>query len=91
MFIEERDRCQFSWEDLGDIETGRPYLGLLVPVLVYRLLQYTLRDVLIQEFNVEKANELFLKRENWQENTSVKTFLIKACPSTNSSLNCRKL
>jgi predicted hydrocarbon binding protein len=61
MFIEERDHCQFAWADLGDIETGRPNLGPLAPVLVYRLLQYTLRDVLINEFNVEKANELFFK------------------------------
>jgi len=61
MFIEKRDHGRFSWVDLGDIETGRPHLGPMVPVLVYRLLQYTLRDVLIQEFNAEKANELFFK------------------------------
>ncbi len=61
MFIEERDLSRFSWADLGDIETGRPHLGLMTPVLVYRLLQYTLRDVLIQEFDVEKANALFFQ------------------------------
>jgi predicted hydrocarbon binding protein len=61
MFLEERDYCKFSWEDLGDIESGRPNLGTLAPVLVYRLLQYTLRDVLIQEFNVDKTNEVFFQ------------------------------
>lgn len=61
MFMEERDHCRFSWVDLGDIETGRPHLGPMAPVLVYRLLQYTLRDVLIQEFSVEKANALFFR------------------------------
>ena len=61
MFIEERDHCRFSWGDLGDIETGRPHLGPMAPVFVYRLLQYTVRDVLIQEFNVETANALFFK------------------------------
>ena len=35
MFAEERDRCQFKWEDLGDVESGRPNLGQSVPVLVY--------------------------------------------------------
>ncbi len=61
MFKEERNQTTFTWEDLGDIETGRPDLGLMVPVLAYRLLQYTMRDVLITEFSVEKANEIFIK------------------------------
>ena len=49
MFKEERDKSKFSWEDLGDINGGRPNLGLMVPVLAYRLLQYTFRDVMITE------------------------------------------
>jgi uncharacterized protein len=58
MFKEERERSRFSWSDLGDIETGRPHLGPLVPVLIYRLFQYTLRDVLIAELDVRKADDL---------------------------------
>ncbi|MCK5686630.1 4-vinyl reductase [bacterium] len=61
MFNEERDYNKFSWEDLGDIEEGRPELGLEVPVFLYRLFQYTLRDVLITEFSVEKANDIIEK------------------------------
>ena len=61
MFKEERDYNKFVWKDLGDIENGRPYLGLTVPVLAYRLLQYTLRDVLITELGVDKANDIFIK------------------------------
>ncbi len=61
MFKEDRNYNKFTWEDLGDIEKGRPNLGTLAPVLVYRLLQYTLRDVLITEFDVEKANDIFIK------------------------------
>ena len=61
MFNEERDFCRFSWEDLGDIELGRPNLGTMVPVLVYRLLQYTLRDVLISEFDVKTSNDIIFK------------------------------
>jgi predicted hydrocarbon binding protein len=61
MFKEERDYNKFKWEDLGDIKTGRPNLGLKVPVLAYRLLQYTLRDTLITELGVEKTNEIIIK------------------------------
>ncbi len=61
MFKEERSYSKFSWEDLGDIEQGRPNLGPTVPVSVYRLFQYALRDVLITEWGVEKANDIFVK------------------------------
>jgi uncharacterized protein len=59
MFKEERDTNTFSWKDLGDIEKGRPNLGLNCTVLGYRLLQYTLRDELIRQFGVEKGREVF--------------------------------
>jgi predicted hydrocarbon binding protein len=61
MFKEERDYNKFSWEDLGDIDAGRPNLGQLVPVIVYRLFQYTMRDVLITEIDVASANDIFIK------------------------------
>ena len=61
MFKEERNYSKFAWKDLGDIEHGRPNLGLTVPVLAYRLLQYTLRDVLITELGVDKANDILIK------------------------------
>lgn len=59
MFKEERQNYKFKWQDLGDIDTGRPNLGLQVPVLAYRLLQYTLRDVLIADLGVDVANAIF--------------------------------
>ncbi len=52
---------EFSWDKLGDISKGRENLGELMPVLVYRLLEYSMNDVLTQEFGVEKASELFFK------------------------------
>lgn len=61
MFKEEREDYQFQWKDIGDIKKGRPNLGETTMVAVYRLMQYTLRDVLIKEFNVDKAGELFVK------------------------------
>jgi uncharacterized protein len=59
MFREERDRSQFEWSMLGDLKEGRPNLGPMAHLAVYRLMQYTLRDVLIQEFGVEKADHVF--------------------------------
>jgi uncharacterized protein len=61
MFKEERDWNKFAWKDLGDLEKGRPNLGLNAPVLAYRLLQYTLRDILITELGVGKANDILIK------------------------------
>jgi len=61
MFKEEREDYQFQWKDIGNIQKGRPNLGETTMVAVYRLMQYTLRDVLIKEFNVDKAGELFVK------------------------------
>jgi len=61
MFKEERNCNNFSWKDLGDIRQGRPNLGPTVPVLVYRLFQYTLRDRLIAELGVNKANEILVQ------------------------------
>jgi uncharacterized protein len=58
MFSEERTEYQFKWKDLGNIELGRPHLGSLMAVAVYRLMQYTLRDVLIKQFGVAKADRL---------------------------------
>lgn len=61
MFKEERKDSTFEWDMIGDVETGRPNLGASMPVSVYRLMQFTLRDLLIQEFDVAKADELFYK------------------------------
>jgi predicted hydrocarbon binding protein len=47
----------FSWEKLGNIKEGRGDLGEDVPVLVYRLMQYTMLDVLAREFGEDKAND----------------------------------
>lgn len=49
----------FSWNNLGDISKGRANLGEDVPVLVYRLMQYTLLDVLCREYGQVEANKIF--------------------------------
>jgi predicted hydrocarbon binding protein len=61
MFKEERDECQFKWSMLGDIQKGRPNLGPLMHVAVYRLMQFTLRDILVRDFGVEKADKIIFE------------------------------
>jgi uncharacterized protein len=58
MAMFKNELYRFQWKDLGDIEGGRPNLGNLMNVAVYRLMQYTLRDVLNQHLSVEKATEV---------------------------------
>jgi predicted hydrocarbon binding protein len=49
----------FVWENLGDIREGRGDLGEFMPVLVYRLMQFTMLDVLAKAYGPEKANDHF--------------------------------
>jgi predicted hydrocarbon binding protein len=58
IFTKKRDHGVFSWTDLENIKEGRGSLGEEMPVLVYRLMQYTLVDILTKEFGREKANHL---------------------------------
>jgi len=50
---------EFSWDNLGDIKEGRADLGEDMPVLVYRLMQFTLLDILTKDFGAAKADEYF--------------------------------
>ncbi len=58
MFKEERGSPRFDWNMIGDIGKGRPNLGGSTEVAVYRLMQFTLRDVMIQRLGVEGANRV---------------------------------
>lgn len=50
----------FSWDAvIGDMDSARPSLGPSTRVEVYRLFQFTLRDILEQNYGTEKADELF--------------------------------
>jgi len=59
MFKEERDELKFDGSMIGNIGEGRPNLGDTMDVSVYRLMQFTLRDVLIKQFDVETADKIF--------------------------------
>lgn len=59
MFKEERDDLLFNWYMIGNIEEGRPNMGPLMPVAVYRLMQFAMRDVLIRELGVAATDKIF--------------------------------
>ena len=59
MFKEEREELKFNWNMIGNIGEGRPNLGNTMDVSIYRLMQFTLRDVLIKEFDTESADRIF--------------------------------
>jgi uncharacterized protein len=52
-------KYQFSWNLLGDIALGRPNLGNQTRLEMYRLMQFTFRDVLEKQLGSEKADALF--------------------------------
>lgn len=57
--FKKETKKSFSWDKLGDIKLGRGDLGEEMPVSVYRLMQYTLLDVLSSELGLEKANKYY--------------------------------
>ena len=59
VFMKDHSHEQFSWENLGDIKEGRGDLGEEMPVAVYRLMQFTMLDVLSKAHGLEQANEYF--------------------------------
>lgn len=49
----------FSWDDIGDLEQGRPNLGSTTSVVCYRLLEFTFKDVLSKRFGLEETCQIF--------------------------------
>lgn len=55
----ENKPSKFNWACLGDVDDGRKNLGPDMPVLIYRLFQYTLKDILAREYDEETAGSLY--------------------------------
>lgn len=56
-----RNNYSFKWDDIGDIALGRPKMGELTNVTVYRMMQYSLRSVLNAEMGAQKAADIFYR------------------------------
>lgn len=59
VFLKAQKHEDFTWDNLGDVKEGRGDLGEEMPVIVYRLMQYTMLDVLSKAHGPEQANEYF--------------------------------
>ena len=59
VFIKRNKHADFTWEALGNIKEGRGDLGEDMPVVVYRLMQYTMLDVLSRIHGLDQADECF--------------------------------
>lgn len=56
---EHERKYEFSWDLLGDLTARRPNLGPKLRVEVYRLMQYSLRDVISLRYGDDEADALF--------------------------------
>ena len=52
------DEFKFNWNYLGDVKLGRENLGENMPVFVYRLFEYTMRESISNKFGNEASVEL---------------------------------
>ena len=59
--IPDQRKYAFFWGLLGNLDEGRPNLGPMTRLEVYRLMQFCFRDVLEQEFGSTKADEIFYR------------------------------
>ncbi len=57
--FDQLDENKFSWDSIGDIINGRKNLGEEMPVFVYRLFQFTIKDELAKRFGNETTVEIF--------------------------------
>lgn len=83
--IEER-QYKFSWDFIGDVELGRPNLGNMTRIEVYRLFQYTLRDILEADYGADTADRL-LYRAGFLAGTELCKKFVGRCKSLNEFIN----
>jgi predicted hydrocarbon binding protein len=55
----ENRKYAFSWDLLGNIDEGRPNLGHQTRLEVYRLMQFSFRDVLEQKLGSDETDRIF--------------------------------
>jgi predicted hydrocarbon binding protein len=57
--MEGQRKYDFRWELLGDIAVGRPNLGMYTRLELYRLMQFSFRDVIEARYGTQAADEIF--------------------------------
>lgn len=60
--METSRKYVFTWDVVGtDMDSARPSLGMSMSVEIYRLLQFTLRDVIEKHYGNEAVDALFFE------------------------------
>jgi uncharacterized protein len=59
--METREAFKFTWDLIGDIELGRPNLGPDVPVGVYRIMEYSFREVIEELLGIDAGEKLIFE------------------------------
>lgn len=57
----QQDETRFTWDWVGDVDRGRQNLGEQMPVFVYRLFQFTIKDELTKRCGSQAAAEILRK------------------------------
>ncbi len=57
----QEDENKFTWDAIGDVIDGRQNLGEEMPVFVYRLFQFTIKDELAKRYGNEATVDIFRK------------------------------
>ena len=60
-FLSDHEDNIFTWDSLGFTGNSREHLGPEMPVLIYRLFQYTLRDVINKTYGPNVCIDLLRK------------------------------
>lgn len=68
----------FVWERLGDVNSGRENLGAEMPVLVYRLLQFTMKDILESKYGTEAADDV-MRQAGYRAGLAFSKNVLKKC------------
>ncbi len=55
----ENEPTTFTWDKLGDVSIGRTNLGSDMPVVIYRLLQFTMKETLLKTLSKDEAYKIF--------------------------------
>lgn len=58
-FYIPQDENKFTWESIGDVIDGRQNLGESMPVYVYRLFQFTIKDELAKRYGNNETVDIF--------------------------------
>ncbi|MDR1471327.1 MAG: 4-vinyl reductase [Synergistaceae bacterium] len=71
-------KYEFYWGLIGDLDIGRPNLGNMIRVEIYRLMQFTFRDAMERKFGADIADEIFYEAGKIAGNAFYERFLTGA-------------